>query len=67
MCNFSKIWQIEQDYEVIFPEKANLLYEKWKVMSACILTYAACVAPQWKKKVGLDDKDTKQNLNEGKY
>ncbi|XP_063954791.1 uncharacterized protein LOC129272648 isoform X3 [Lytechinus pictus] len=58
------IGMIEQDYEVIFPEKANLLYEKWKVMSACILTYAASVAPQWKKKIGLDEEYANKTLNE---
>lgn len=64
---FLNILQIEQDYEVIFPEKANLLYEKWKVVSACILTYAASVAPQWKKKVGLDEEYANQKLSEGRY
>ncbi|XP_071854347.1 uncharacterized protein [Apostichopus japonicus] len=39
---------IEQDYEELFGAKGNMLYQKWPVVSAFILSYANSMCPKWK-------------------
>ncbi|XP_071852111.1 uncharacterized protein [Apostichopus japonicus] len=39
---------IEQDYEELFGAKGNMLYQKWPVVSAFILSYANSMCPKWR-------------------
>ena len=63
--HFTCFLQIQQDYAEIFSSRSSLMYQKWPAISACILSYANSMKPDWKKLLqveGTEDTD----FNDGK-
>jgi hypothetical protein len=58
-------FQIQQDYSGIFPSKSNALYQKWSAFSACILSYANSMKPDWKDLLKVEGSQD-NNFSDGK-
>lgn len=58
--------QIEQDYNVLFEGKGELLFTKWPVVSSCILDYGNRISPGWKVKFGVQERRDEE-FTQGMY